>query len=114
MGIVGQARSDDQRWWAYDRSGDVCGSSPLNRSVGVGPRIQSWTRRRAERSGNSFDKVTPARLTVVVVLTFLIGVYGGYFTAAQWILMDCSPTKPPALMASAWPFRLHHRERAFH
>lgn len=55
--------------------------------VVVGPRIQSWARRRAERSGRSFDRVTPARLTVIVTLTFLIGVYGGYFTAAQGILM---------------------------
>jgi uncharacterized membrane protein YfcA len=55
--------------------------------VAVGPRIQGWARRRAERSGISFDRVTPARLTIIVIFTFLIGVYGGYFTAAQGILM---------------------------
>jgi uncharacterized membrane protein YfcA len=55
--------------------------------VAVGPRIQGWARRRADRSGTSLDRVTPARLTIIVIFTFLIGVYGGYFTAAQGILL---------------------------
>ncbi len=53
----------------------------------VGPRIQSWARRRAEKAGRSAEHVTPARMAVLVIATFGIGVYGGYFTAAQGILL---------------------------
>ena len=53
----------------------------------VGPRIQSWARRRAEQAGRSPEHVTPARMAVLVIGTFVIGVYGGYFTAAQGILL---------------------------
>lgn len=53
----------------------------------VGPRIQSWARRRAEEAGRSPEHVTPARMAVLVLGTFAIGVYGGYFTAAQGILL---------------------------
>ncbi|BBY21282.1 UPF0721 transmembrane protein [Mycobacterium stomatepiae] len=53
----------------------------------VGPRIQAWARRRAEEAGRSPEHVTPARLAVLVFGTFAIGVYGGYFTAAQGILL---------------------------
>jgi uncharacterized protein len=55
--------------------------------VVVGPRIQSWARRRAEEAGRSPEDITPARMAVLVIGTFLVGVYGGYFTAAQGILL---------------------------
>ena len=53
----------------------------------VGPRIQSWTARRAEVAGRSPEHITPARMAVLVFGTFAVGVYGGYFTAAQGILL---------------------------
>ena len=52
----------------------------------VGPRIQSWARRRAEKAGRP-QTLTPHRMAVLVIATFGIGVYGGYFTAAQGILL---------------------------
>jgi hypothetical protein len=53
----------------------------------IGPRIQSWARRRAQDAGRSPEHVTPARMAVLVLGTFAVGVYGGYFTAAQGILL---------------------------
>ena len=53
----------------------------------VGPRIQSWSARRAEVAGRSPEHITPARMAVLVFGTFAVGVYGGYFTAAQGILL---------------------------
>ena len=53
----------------------------------IGPRIQTWVRRRAEESGRSAEDISPRRMVALVVSTFLIGVYGGYFTAAQGILL---------------------------
>jgi len=53
----------------------------------IGPRIQAWGRRRAEEAGRSADHVSPRRMVALVVGTFAIGVYGGYFTAAQGILL---------------------------
>lgn len=55
--------------------------------VVIGPRIQSWARRRAEEEGRSAEHITPARKAVLVLATFGVGVYGGYFTAAQGILL---------------------------
>ncbi|MGO8938899.1 MAG: sulfite exporter TauE/SafE family protein [Mycobacterium sp.] len=55
--------------------------------VVLGPRIQSWARRRAEQAGRSVEHITPARMTALVIGTFAVGVYGGYFTAAQGILL---------------------------
>jgi uncharacterized membrane protein YfcA len=55
--------------------------------VVTGPRIQTWARRRAEAAGHSADHVSPARMTALVAGTFAVGVYGGYFTAAQGILL---------------------------
>ncbi len=55
--------------------------------VVIGPRIQTWARRRAEASGRSIDHISGARLTALVAATFAVGVYGGYFTAAQGILL---------------------------
>lgn len=55
--------------------------------VVLGPKIQAWARDRAERAGRSTDDVSPRRMGALVVSTFGIGVYGGYFTAAQGILL---------------------------
>ena len=55
--------------------------------VVIGPRIQEWARRRAERRGEAPDHVPRRRMVALVVLTFAVGVYGGYFTAAQGILL---------------------------
>lgn len=53
----------------------------------AGPRIQLWARRRAEVSGRSADHVSTRQMAALVVGTFAVGVYGGYFTAAQGILL---------------------------
>jgi len=55
--------------------------------VVVGPRIQAWAQNRAEKAGRSADDISAGRMAVLVLSTFAIGVYGGYFTAAQGILM---------------------------
>ena len=55
--------------------------------VVVGPRIQAWARKRAEAAGRSVDHVSAGRMTALVAATFAIGVYGGYFTAAQGIML---------------------------
>lgn len=55
--------------------------------VVLGPRIQNWAKTRAEADGRSADHVSAARMTALVAGTFLVGVYGGYFTAAQGILL---------------------------
>lgn len=53
----------------------------------AGPRIQAYARQRAEAAGISADHVSPARMTALVLGTFAVGIYGGYFTAAQGILL---------------------------
>jgi uncharacterized membrane protein YfcA len=55
--------------------------------VVVGPKIQEWARRRAEAAGQSAEHVSRGRMVALVIGTFLVGVYGGYFTAAQGILL---------------------------
>ncbi|WP_252394540.1 sulfite exporter TauE/SafE family protein [Candidatus Mycolicibacterium alkanivorans] len=55
--------------------------------VVIGPRIQAYARQRAEQAGRSASHVSPARMAALVVGTFAVGVYGGYFTAAQGILL---------------------------
>jgi len=55
--------------------------------VVAGPRIQEWARRRAEAAGHPPDHVPAGRMAALVALTFAVGVYGGYFTAAQGILL---------------------------
>lgn len=55
--------------------------------VVAGPRIQGYARRRAEAAGRSAEHVSSARMAALVVGTFAVGVYGGYFTAAQGILL---------------------------
>jgi uncharacterized membrane protein YfcA len=53
----------------------------------AGPRIQAYARHRAEAAGHSAQHVSTARMAALVVGTFAVGVYGGYFTAAQGILL---------------------------
>ena len=55
--------------------------------VVIGPQIQAWARRRAAEAGHSAEHVSPQRMAALVAATFLIGVYGGYFTAAQGIML---------------------------
>lgn len=55
--------------------------------VVVGPRIQAWAQDRAEKAGRSANDISAQRMAALVASTFAIGVYGGYFTAAQGILM---------------------------
>ena len=55
--------------------------------VVVAPRIQEYARRRAEVAGRSADHVSAGRMVALVVATFAVGVYGGYFTAAQGIML---------------------------
>ena len=53
----------------------------------LGPRIQAYARRRAELAGRSVEHISPPRMAALVLGTFAIGIYGGYFTAAQGILL---------------------------
>lgn len=53
----------------------------------AGPRIQAYARRRAEALGRSAEHVSPTRMAALVLGTFAVGIYGGYFTAAQGILL---------------------------
>lgn len=55
--------------------------------VVIGPRIQSWSSRRAGRAGRNAEHISRARMTALVAGTFAVGIYGGYFTAAQGILL---------------------------
>lgn len=55
--------------------------------VVTGPRIQAYARRRADAAGRSADHVSTARMAALVLGTFAVGIYGGYFTAAQGILL---------------------------
>ena len=52
--------------------------------VVFGPRIQAWAK---GRSGDEAEPVSTRRMALVVLGTFAVGVYGGYFTAAQGILL---------------------------
>ncbi len=55
--------------------------------VVLGPRIQGYARRRAEAAGRSAEHVSARRMVLLVAGTFAVGIYGGYFTAAQGILL---------------------------
>jgi uncharacterized protein len=55
--------------------------------VVFGPRIQAWARSRADADGRSVEHVSRGRMVALVAGTFAVGVYGGYFTAAQGILL---------------------------
>lgn len=49
------------------------------------PKLQAWVLRR---TGNNTDgALGPVRMTLLLVGTFAVGIYGGYFTAAQGILL---------------------------
>ncbi len=50
-------------------------------------RIQKWVRARSEKAGRDHEVMTPQRMSVVVGGTFATGIYGGYFSAAQGILL---------------------------
>ena len=55
--------------------------------VVIQPRLQIWIRRRAEAAGRDHDVVGPGRFAMLIIGTFLVGIYGGYFAAAQGILL---------------------------
>ncbi len=50
-------------------------------------RIQRAVAGMAQRAGRSTSVVTPTRLTMLIVWTFFTGIYGGYFAAAQGVLL---------------------------
>lgn len=50
-------------------------------------RIQRWVRTRAETAGRDYELVTTSRMWLLMVATFLTGIYGGYFAAAQGVLL---------------------------
>jgi len=49
------------------------------------PKLQKWVLKRA--GGTVDEHIGPVRLSILVAGTFAVGVYGGYFTAAQGILL---------------------------
>lgn len=55
--------------------------------VMIGPKIQEVARRRAVAAGRAVDHVSRRRLITLAGGTFAVGVYGGYFSAAQGILL---------------------------
>lgn len=50
------------------------------------PWIQKTVRRRKEAKGLDLAIMTRRQTVLLIIATFLIGVYGGYFTAAQGVL----------------------------
>lgn len=52
--------------------------------VVFGPKIQAWAKKR---SGEEDAPVSRGRMVLLVLGTFAVGIYGGYFTAAQGILL---------------------------
>lgn len=55
--------------------------------VVVGPAIQRLAQRRAAAAGRSLEQLSGGRLVALTIGTFAVGVYGGYFSAAQGILL---------------------------
>ncbi|MGH3561790.1 MAG: sulfite exporter TauE/SafE family protein [Mycobacterium sp.] len=55
--------------------------------VVIGPKIQAAAQRRAEQTGRSVDHLSGTRLAALTMGTFAVGVYGGYFAAAQGIML---------------------------
>ena len=49
------------------------------------PKIQKWVLQRT--GDNAGGDLGPVRTTLLIVGTFAVGIYGGYFTAAQGILL---------------------------
>lgn len=50
------------------------------------PRIQRWARARRDSRGQTVD-LTRNQFALTVVLVYLVGTYGGYFAAAQGIVL---------------------------
>ena len=73
--------------------------------VVLGPRIQAYARRQAEAAGRSVHHVSARRMAALSVGTFLVGIYGGYFTAAQGLLLV-------SLMGALLPEDLHRMNAA--
>ncbi|MGB7362160.1 MAG: sulfite exporter TauE/SafE family protein [Rhodococcus sp. (in: high G+C Gram-positive bacteria)] len=55
--------------------------------VVTGPRIQKWAQQRSEADADITTGLGKGRFILLVLGTFAVGVYGGYFTAAQGILL---------------------------
>lgn len=55
--------------------------------VVIGPQIQAVAQRRALEAGRSVDHLSRGRLAALTTGTLAVGVYGGYFAAAQGILL---------------------------
>ncbi|MDD7814668.1 sulfite exporter TauE/SafE family protein [Mycolicibacter sinensis] len=55
--------------------------------VVVGPKIQNVAQRRAQEAGRSVEQLSRGRLAALTIGTFAVAVYGGYFSAAQGILL---------------------------
>lgn len=55
--------------------------------VVIGPRIQAIAQRRAEEAGRSPEHLSRRRMVALTLGTFAVAVYGGYFSAAQGILL---------------------------
>ena len=49
------------------------------------PQIQKWVLRRTDADPEA--RIGPVRMSLLVAGTFAVGIYGGYFTAAQGILL---------------------------
>lgn len=54
--------------------------------VAMQPRLQRWAAVR-RGDGAARPPLSPLRIAAMVAATFLIGIYGGYFTAAQGIML---------------------------
>lgn len=55
--------------------------------VVIGPKIQELAQRREAAAGRSMNQLSGGRLAALAIGTFGVGVYGGYFAAAQGILL---------------------------
>lgn len=55
--------------------------------VVAGPRIQAWAQKRSESGTDTAVGIGRGRFVLLVAGTLAVGVYGGYFTAAQGILL---------------------------
>jgi uncharacterized membrane protein YfcA len=51
------------------------------------PYIQRYMRQRSARNGRDQSDMTHAQTAIVIGATYLIGVYGGYFAAAQGVML---------------------------
>ena len=51
------------------------------------PRLQDWARRRAVLGGRGHEELSRGSWIALVLGTFLTGIYGGYFAAAQGIVL---------------------------